>query len=297
MYKLKSVYCATELSRFRTSIDALEGASVIKGSAIKSISLFKLDKRLESKKNKEVPLCPIQVVPKSRQVLIGWRKFSGLGEPHQDVGAVAVDWASGTGRPVGPLLWSSLQIAFSTAVAANGQLGVLHGGSEYGAYVMDLASGQVEPAREHRKPGEHLALGRVQQLPGPVDHGAQRLLARQAGPRAAGQDGETLVETGIQLGHRHDAQAGGGQCVVRDGRVLGLLPLPIAGLMSDQPAAMVIRQQRALLEAARAIGCPHADPFMPLSFLPLPVIPKLKLTDLGLVDVERFAVVPLEVED
>lgn len=88
---------------------------------------------------------------------------------------------------------------------------------------------------------------------------------------------------------------GGGQCVVRDGEVLAVLPLPIAGLMSDQPAEVVIEQQRALLAAAKAIGSPHHDPFMPLSFMPLPVIPHLKLTDLGLVDVDRFTVVPLEV--
>ena len=100
------------------------------------------------------------------------------------------------------------------------------------------------------------------------------------------------------------AGVGGGQCVVRDGQVLALLALPIAGLMSDQPAATVIAQQRALLEAARAIGClpalnagpAPADPFMPLSFLPLPVIPHLKLTDLGLVDVDRFCLTGLEVQ-
>ncbi|MGH7131768.1 MAG: adenine deaminase [Phycisphaerales bacterium] len=89
--------------------------------------------------------------------------------------------------------------------------------------------------------------------------------------------------------------AGGGQCVVQNGRVLALLPLPIAGLMSDQPADTVIAQQAKLLEASWAIGCPHPDPFMPLSFLPLPVIPHLKLTDLGLVDVDRFCIVPVEV--
>ena len=69
--------------------------------------------------------------------------------------------------------------------------------------------------------------------------------------------------------------AGGGQCVVQNGRVLALLSLPIAGLMSDQPADTVIALQARLLEASRAIGCPHPDPFMPLSFLPLPVIPHL----------------------
>jgi adenine deaminase len=77
--------------------------------------------------------------------------------------------------------------------------------------------------------------------------------------------------------------------------VLALLPLPIAGLMSDQPAETLIAQQHALLDATKQLGCPHADPFMPLSFMPLPVIPKLKLSDLGLVDVEKFEVVPLVV--
>lgn len=88
---------------------------------------------------------------------------------------------------------------------------------------------------------------------------------------------------------------GGGQCAVKDGKVLALFPLPIAGLMSDQPAGVVIRQQHALMEASHALGCPHHDPFMPLSFMPLPVIPSLKLSDLGLVDVNQFKVVPLEV--
>jgi adenine deaminase len=90
------------------------------------------------------------------------------------------------------------------------------------------------------------------------------------------------------------AQCGGGQCAVRNGTVLGLLPLPIAGLMSDQPLLTVLQQQQDLLGWARLLGCPHHDPFMPLSFLALPVIPHLKLTDLGLVDVDQFKVVPLE---
>lgn len=89
--------------------------------------------------------------------------------------------------------------------------------------------------------------------------------------------------------------AGGGQCVVKEGKVIQLLPLPIAGLMSDQPAEHVIAQQARLLYAAHeTLGCPHHDPFMPLSFMPLPVIPKLKLSDKGLVDVELFSFVPLE---
>ncbi len=89
--------------------------------------------------------------------------------------------------------------------------------------------------------------------------------------------------------------SGGGQCVVSNGKVLALLPLPIAGLMSDEPPEVVIKQQRAVLQAISSLGCPLDDPFMPLSFLPLSVIPKLKLSDLGLVDVDQFAIVPIEV--
>ncbi|MFN0010080.1 MAG: adenine deaminase [Phycisphaerales bacterium] len=114
-----------------------------------------------------------------------------------------------------------------------------------------------------------------------------------------GHDSHNLAVVGtndrdMYVAARALEEVGGGQCVVRDGRVLAMLPLPIAGLMSDQPAAVVIRVQRELLAAARTLGCPHHDPFMPLSFLPLPVIPHLKLTDLGLVDVDRFCIVPLE---
>lgn len=89
------------------------------------------------------------------------------------------------------------------------------------------------------------------------------------------------------------AEFGGGQAVAAGGAILAVLPLPIAGLMSDQDADTVITQQAELLAAVARLGCPHRDPFMPLSFLPLPVIPHLKLSDLGLVDVGRFALVGL----
>lgn len=91
-------------------------------------------------------------------------------------------------------------------------------------------------------------------------------------------------------------RVGGGQCVVRGGEVIALLALPIAGLISDQDAMAVIAQQDELLAGVQQIGCPIEDPFMPLSFLPLPVIPKLKLTDMGLIDVLGQQCVPLEVE-
>ena len=92
------------------------------------------------------------------------------------------------------------------------------------------------------------------------------------------------------------ADVGGGQCVVSKGNVQALLPLPLAGLMSDAEPKCVIAQQRDVLTAVRDLGCKLDDPFMPLSFLPLSVIPKLKVTDLGLIDVDQFKVVPLQIE-
>jgi adenine deaminase len=86
---------------------------------------------------------------------------------------------------------------------------------------------------------------------------------------------------------------GGGICAARNGEVLGKLPLTVAGLMSDQPLESVATQMRRLLQASMALGCPMANPYMAMAFLALPVIPELKLTDKGLVDVTRFSLCPL----
>jgi adenine deaminase len=88
-------------------------------------------------------------------------------------------------------------------------------------------------------------------------------------------------------------EMGGGQAAVLGNRVLGKLPLPVAGLMSDQGLDRVLEQQEALLMAASLTGCASTNPFMALAFLALPVIPELRITDKGLVDVNRFELVPL----
>ncbi|MBK8269487.1 MAG: hypothetical protein IPK83_14750 [Planctomycetes bacterium] len=88
----------------------------------------------------------------------------------------------------------------------------------------------------------------------------------------------------------------GGWVVVNGGRVLAEVPLPIAGLVTDAPAETAAEQLRVLTEAARGLGCEFAQPFMCLAFLSLSVIGKLKLTNLGLVDVEQFKVIPLTAE-
>jgi adenine deaminase len=90
------------------------------------------------------------------------------------------------------------------------------------------------------------------------------------------------------------AELGGGMVVVDARGVRAELPLAIAGLVSDQPLAVVLEQSRLLSDAVRALGCEIEAPFHAMGFLALSVIPALKITDRGLVDVERFELVPLQ---
>jgi adenine deaminase len=89
------------------------------------------------------------------------------------------------------------------------------------------------------------------------------------------------------------AEMGGGQAAVAGGQMLASVPLPIAGLLSDQPLETVRAQVEELARVSRALGCTLPDPVMTMSFLALAVIPALKVTDKGLVDVERFALTSL----
>lgn len=89
------------------------------------------------------------------------------------------------------------------------------------------------------------------------------------------------------------AEIGGGQAVVRDGKVIGLVELPIGGLMSDHKAEIVADQAESILEGFRACGCQLNNPNMTLSLLALVVIPELRISDKGLVDVNRFTFVPV----
>lgn len=85
----------------------------------------------------------------------------------------------------------------------------------------------------------------------------------------------------------------GGLVIVVKGKVKSGLPLPVAGLMSDESLDQVVQRQKALLQAVPLTGCTLKNPFPALSFLALPVIPELKITDHGLVDVNSFKMVPL----
>jgi adenine deaminase len=89
------------------------------------------------------------------------------------------------------------------------------------------------------------------------------------------------------------AEHGGGMVAVADGEVLALVELPIAGLLSDRPVAEVARAVSELSFAWRRLGCQLVSPFMTMALLSLPVIPELRLTNRGLVDVTSFSLVSL----
>jgi adenine deaminase len=93
------------------------------------------------------------------------------------------------------------------------------------------------------------------------------------------------------------ARVGGGQIAVRNGEVIAVVELPIAGLMSDERAEVVADKADRLLEAFRECGCSLNNANMQLSLLALVVIPELRISDLGLVDVSRFELIPLVAED
>ena len=103
-----------------------------------------------------------------------------------------------------------------------------------------------------------------------------------------GTDDEDMAIAGNKL-----AEVGGGQVVVRDGEVIGLVELNIAGLMSTERADVVAMKAETVLAGFRACGCKLNNPNMQLSLLALVVIPELRISDKGLVDVTKFDFVPV----
>ncbi|MCA0870559.1 adenine deaminase [Seohaeicola saemankumensis] len=89
------------------------------------------------------------------------------------------------------------------------------------------------------------------------------------------------------------AEVGGGITIFRDGRELALVELPIAGLMSDSPAQEVAAKAQQMVEAMQACGCTLNNAYMQHSLLALVVIPELRISDLGLIDVRTFQKIPL----
>ena len=98
--------------------------------------------------------------------------------------------------------------------------------------------------------------------------------------------GTNPADMALAVNTLRDSQ--GGFAVVNHGLVTGHVPLPLAGLFSDAPAETIASQLLNLRKAVRECGCTLKEPFLQMAFIPLPVIPHLKLTDKGLVDVDKF---------
>jgi adenine deaminase len=128
-------------------------------------------------------------------------------------------------------------------------------------------------------------------------------LQRGAIASSVAHDSHNLIVAGMNntdmlTAAKHISDIGGGLSIACDNEIIASLPLPIAGLISDLPIESVISHLGALNEACVKLGSNVVrDPFMLLSFLALPVIPSLKLTDKGLVDVDKFQFTGLWVED
>ena len=125
-------------------------------------------------------------------------------------------------------------------------------------------------------------------------------LARGAFGATLAHDAHNMVVVGVDDASmtrvvERLAELGGGIVVADGTTVLSELPLPVAGLLSDRPLREVLESSRALNAAALELGVAYPHPFQVLAFLALSVIPSLKITDRGLVDVDRFELVPLAV--
>ncbi len=154
----------------------------------------------------------------------------------------------------------------------------------------------ADPARDLAKIAvveRHLGTGRI-------GLGLVRGFGLQSGALAStvAHDAHNIVVVGVDDGDmvravQRLAELGGGIVAVESRGIRAELPLPVAGLLSDAALDDVVAQSRACNEAAVKLGCTIATPFLTLSFLALSVIPKLKITDQGLVDVDRFEIVPL----
>jgi adenine deaminase len=113
---------------------------------------------------------------------------------------------------------------------------------------------------------------------------------------SVGHDSHNVCVTGasdadMALAVNRVVALGGGFVAVMNGVVLGEMAFPVAGLISLKPYGQVRAELLALRAAVRGMGCRLAEPFLQLAFLPLPVIPHLKITDFGMVDVDKFQLI------
>jgi adenine deaminase len=191
----------------------------------------------------------------------------------------AIPWEGGTARVIGLVEGQIVTEALQEEVRA-----------EDGVAVADPARDLAKIAVVER----HLGTGRI-------GLGFVRGFGLERGAMATtiAHDAHNIVVVGIDDGDMARAvgrlsETGGGLVVIADRGVQSELPLPVAGLLSEEPYEEVVEASEACLQAARNLGCTFPAPFQTLSFLALSVIPKLKITDRGLIDVDSFQIVGLE---
>ena len=197
-----------------------------------------------------------------------------------DPAGFAIPWSGGSARAIGLVEDQVVTESLVREPAVEGGLAV------------------ADPDRDLAKIAvveRHLATGRVG-----LGFVSGSGLQRGALASSVAHDAHNLVVVGMSdrdmaFAVERLAEIGGGIVAVEGLRMLAECPLPIAGLLSDAPLADVIEQSRACNDAAHGLGWTGATPFLTLAFLALSVIPHLKITDRGLVDVDRFELVPLAV--
>jgi adenine deaminase len=192
----------------------------------------------------------------------------------------AIPWNGGSARAIG-------LIEDQVVTESVSREPVVEGGQAVASAELDLAKIAVVE--------RHLATGRVG-----LGFVSGAGLKRGALASSVAHDAHNLVVVGMTdrdmaFAVERLVELGGGIVAVDGLQVLAECPLPVAGLLSDAPLADVIAQSRACNDAAHRLGWTGATPFLTLSFLGLSVIPHLKITDRGLVDVDRFEIVPLAV--
>jgi adenine deaminase len=175
-------------------------------------------------------------------------------------------------------------------------IGLIPGQIVTEALVEELGDGNADPARDLAKIAvveRHLGTGRL-------GVGFVKGFGLQRGAFAStfSHDAHNIVVVGTsdaEMAHAVErlVELGGGLVVVDGGAVTAELPLPVAGLISDRSLREVIEASEETVRAVHALGSQVESPFQSLAFLALSVIPSLKITDRGLVDVDRFQLVPL----
>jgi len=241
----------------------------------------------------------------------GWKRLGAIAPGFQadlvvleDAATCSINQVFKTGRPVSELpLRSGAQEEFSNSIKAKIPELVDLTGPTGKVHCIEIQSGKIITKRSIRSSNDP-QVARLSVLER-YGHGSKPANGYVVGfgehfdgaiASSVGHDSHNLCVVGknpadIQIALKALIEIGGGFAVVRKKTVIAELALPFGGLMSFEEPEIIQQKLTELRKASEAIGCELAEPFLQLAFLCLPVIPSLKLTDKGLVDVEQFKII------